>query len=218
MALNLVSNGLLDVAGAAAFTALIVQQTKFLVEYVVKPDNSNHDALLRLYVDVVAIAVVVIAQLVSGILNVHNGQDWASAIVQGFGVALASIAGYHLINGLQPQTPAPIPAGNPVGAMDERAILGMVERVLASSAATVSQAIAQQANSGADPTSALEASSTSSPMLPASDAPTAPPSSMSAVSQVPNVSNAADPGGTLASLILQSGADKESVLAETSQR
>lgn len=119
---NLVNNGILSVAGAAAFTALIVQQTKFLVEYIVKPADKNHDAIIRLYVDVVAIAVVVLAEGLSGLLNVHNGQQWFVAIVQGFGVAVAAISGYHLLNGMQPQTPsvpASAPAANPVGATAE---------------------------------------------------------------------------------------------------
>jgi hypothetical protein len=102
---NLVNNGILDVAGAAAFTALIVQQTKFLLEYAVKTTNENHDSFMRLYVNAVAIAVVVVSSIVSGTLNVHNGEAWFTAITQGFGVGIAAIAGYHLLNGPTPQTP-----------------------------------------------------------------------------------------------------------------
>ena len=105
---NLVSNGVLDVAGAAAFTALIVQQTKFLIELFIKPADQNHDAVMRLYVNAVAMIVVVVASIVSGAMNVHNGAAWFSALTSGFGVGLAAISGYHLLNGMQPQTqPAP---------------------------------------------------------------------------------------------------------------
>ena len=115
MASSVISNGALDVTGAAALTALLVQQTKFLVEYWIKPANPNHDAIIRLYVDGVATCVVIVAAIVSGSLNVHSGAAWFTAVVQGFAVALAAIAGYHLLNGLQPQTPSPV-AGGPQAA------------------------------------------------------------------------------------------------------
>jgi hypothetical protein len=101
---NLVSNGVLDIAGAAAFTALIVQQTKFLIELFIKPTNSNHDSVMRLYVNAVAMIVVVVAEIVAGTMNVHNGAAWFSALTAGFGVGLAAISGYHLLNGMDPQT------------------------------------------------------------------------------------------------------------------
>ena len=101
---NLVSNGVLDIAGAAAFTALIVQQKKFLIELFVGTNNPNHDSVMRLYVNAVAMIVVIVAGIVSGTLNVHNGAAWFSAVTAGFGVGLAAISGYHLLNGMDPQT------------------------------------------------------------------------------------------------------------------
>jgi len=139
MASSLIGNGALDIAGAAAFTALIVQQSKFLVEYVAKPTDKNHDAVIRLYADVVAIVVVVLSEVVTGVLNVHNGHDWMTALVQGFSVGLAAIGGYHLLNGLDAQTPKVLTLGQQIdqaaGQNPPHTVLDLLGPLLASQTA-----------------------------------------------------------------------------------
>lgn len=144
---TVVNNGILDAAGAAAFTALVVQQTKFAVEYAVKPSNPQHDNILRLYVDIVAMVIVIVAELVSGAMNVHNGAAWFTAVIQGFGVGVAAIAGYHLLNGMQPQTDRNLPTTQTGSALDDSALLAALQNLVARGAATALQQITVPAQS-----------------------------------------------------------------------
>jgi hypothetical protein len=105
MSFNPITNGALDLAGAAALTALIVQQTKWVIEHWVTTTNDNHDNVIRLYVDAIALIIVIGAELAAGILRPNVAGDWLNAVVQGVGVALTAIGGYHIVNGLIPQTP-----------------------------------------------------------------------------------------------------------------
>lgn len=96
---------LVDLVSAAATVALLCQFTKFLVDYLIKPTSPNHTNFVRLYVYLLAAAVVVLYSSATTAI-VFTGQFITGVLAAVLAVGTSAISVYHALTGLPGPTPA----------------------------------------------------------------------------------------------------------------
>lgn len=90
----------IDIASTALAVSIIIQLTKFLLSYIIKPTEPNQNAVVRLFVFIVSLAVVLVDRGASGQLT--SGPAIVATFGDAFAVMTLSIATYHIIGGLDP--------------------------------------------------------------------------------------------------------------------
>jgi hypothetical protein len=86
---------LTDIGAAALLIAVIVQTTKWLLDYVVPPLSPNQANLVRLYVFAISVTVVLSTDWAYD--GLHSRTDVIGAIKFALSAGAVAIASYHLL-------------------------------------------------------------------------------------------------------------------------
>ncbi len=103
---------LVDLVSAAATVALLCQFSKFLVDYLIKPTSPNHTNFVRLYVYLLAAAVVVLYSSATTAI-VFTGQFITGVLAAVLAVGTSAISVYHALTGLPGPPPASTTGDSP---------------------------------------------------------------------------------------------------------